>query len=325
MTILKGSWLGIDVGSARGKVCSFCLIESDGHGGTTVCFEQGPARDPYPRINTRQALIALAPDGRPWRRPTYLQEEVEAEICAILDRAVVVGRWLESRGDRPSAVAVDAPVAFATCGTSRLTEQQSTDTFETPTRETFEAQLAEQSDAFLRINAFWKCVGLTVYRHLAERVDASLAGATLETIAALTCDRDVISGRLRETFPSDVYKRANGTAGTLSPEARAVLRRLVESDWQAAGHESGQRPVNPTLDRLQATRKALRRELDAGPKLFEMRRRPGRAGDLWDAFTCAFTGCCEDHGGAELHGWSDDPADRRRLRAEGAILTVTRM
>ena len=43
MTIRSGSWLGIDVGSARAKVCGFCLIESDGADGVTVRFEQGPA------------------------------------------------------------------------------------------------------------------------------------------------------------------------------------------------------------------------------------------------------------------------------------------
>ncbi len=36
MKIKDGSWLGIDVGSAQKKVCSFCLIESDGTGDTTV-------------------------------------------------------------------------------------------------------------------------------------------------------------------------------------------------------------------------------------------------------------------------------------------------
>ena len=59
-------------------------------------------------------------------------------------------------------------------------------------------------------------------------------------------------------------------------------------------------------------------------RLSEMRKRPGTAGDLWDAFTCAFTACCEDRGAVEFHGWSDDPTDQRRLLTEGAILTVRR-
>ena len=329
MTIQRGTWLGIDVGSAQKKVCSFCLIESDGAGGTTVSFEQGPARDPYPGGNSRMALIGVGP---PWRRPIYLKEEIEAEVREVLNRATLVGLWLERSKDRPSAVAVDAPVAFATAGTSRLTEEKSTDTFKTPTRATFETQLGERKDEYLRINVFWKCVGLAVYRHLAARLELRLGSASLETIAARTCARDVTSRRIRETFPSDVYKRANGYqgkdggAGILSLQARDVLKSLVEPEWRGAGREPGHHPASQTLDRLREIRKFLRLdlELEADRRLCEMRKRPGRTGDLWDAFTCAFACCCEHHGGAELHGWSDDPAEQQRLRAEGAILTVRR-
>ena len=316
--VVKGSWLGIDVGSARGKACSFCLIESGGAGDLTVAFEVGPARAPYPGTNSRDALLSTH-----LRRPTYLKKEVEAAIHQVLDRSELVTRWLERGRARRSAVAIDAPVAFAVDGVSRLTEQRSTDTFKTPDRATFERQLGAKGDPFLRVNGFWKCVGLAVYCHLAERLDPRLAGAALEAIAARTCARDRTSRRLRETFPSDVYKRANGVAGILSSESRGVLEALVASEWRRAGQAEG-RPGAQTLKRLVAIRDLLRLELAApADRLREMRKRPGRTGDLWDAFTCAFTGCCEDHGAGELHGWSADRAEQRRLRREGAILTVT--
>lgn len=324
MILLKGSWLGIDIGSARAKVGSFCLIESDGAGGLIVSFEHGPAGDAYPSKNTKAALVDAS------RRPTYLQGEVESAIEQILDRSELVGRWFEQSKDRPSAVAIDAPVAFAVDQASRLTEQKSTDTFKTPDRATFEAQLSDKGDPFLRVNVFWKCVGMTIYRQLAARLEPRLVGATLETIAALTCACDSPMRRIRETFPSDVYKRANGyqhrkgAAGILSDEARDVLMCLVSPEWQGDGQ--GRRlPATQTMRRLRAIRDLLRHDLEAGvERMYEMRKRPGRVGDLWDAFTCAFACCCEDHDGAELHGWSDDPVDRRRLRAEGAILTVKR-
>ncbi len=83
--------------------------------------------------------------------------------------------------------------------------------------------------------------------------------------------------------------------------------------------------MSQTLNRLLAIRREVRLELEAEAdgSLSAMRKRPGRAGDLWDAFTCAFTACCEDHDAAEFHGWSEDPNDQRRLRDEGAILTVS--
>lgn len=175
MTLDNCIWLGIDVGSAQKKVCSFCLIESDGAGEVVVSFEQGPARAPYPKTNSCRGLI----------------------------------------GER----------------------------------------------------------GQT--------------GASLEAIAARTCTHDGASRRLRETFPSDIYKRANGytgkdgVAGILSDEARGALRALVVPAWQGAGEGRGRQPTTPTVRRLEAIRKALRDDLETCiDELLDMRRRPGRYGDL---------------------------------------------
>lgn len=314
----SGAWLGIDVGSTHKKVCSFCLIESDGAGKIEVSFEKGPAGDPYPKKNTKKALIEES------RAPTYLKEEVEAAIQEVLDRAELVARWLEQAAAPRSAVAVDAPVALAVEGSKRLTEKASSQSISTPDRETFEADLGERKDPFLRINVFWKCVGFAVYRHLAARLDTRLGGVPQETIAAWTCAPAGTAWRIRETFPSDVYKRANGQQGTLRPSSRNVLRSLVatEVEWRGVD-QAGRCPAPSTLKRLKTIRDSLRRDLEAGgTELSEMRRRGSIYGDLWDAFTCGFTLCCEDHDGAELHGWSNDGNKLRPLRSEGAILTV---
>jgi hypothetical protein len=314
----SGRWLGIDVGSAHKKVCSFCLIESDGTGHPTISFEQGPAGDGYPQTNTKDTL--LDPDNP----PTYLKEEVEGAVGEVLARAEVVDRWFRSVGDGISAVAVDAPVALAMEGSKRLTEGASSQPFDTPDRASFEAAIRDKGDPYLRVNVFWKCVGLSVYRHLAARLEPRSAVTDQRTIASWTCPGETTEWRVRETFPSDVYKRANGREGTLSPDARDVLRTLVAApDWRAAGPK-GRRPVRQTLDRLTTIRDFLRTDIAATDRLCEMRKRNGTYGDLWDAFTCAFTACCEDHGGATFHGLENgDTEVPAILRSEGAILTVT--
>lgn len=326
MTVLKkGSWLGIDVGSARDKVCSFCLIESDGSGACTVSFEHGSARGSYPEENKREELI-----GRVEAGPPYLNRDAEEGVRRVLDEARLVKCWLEGSSGC-STVAVDAPVAFAQEGIRRLTEKKCSASYNTPSRPDFEEQLKEQSDAYCRINNFWKCVGFAVYRYMAAKIDVRLAGAPLETLAALTCDQRSTTRRIRETFPSDVYKRANGhrdkdsVNGVLNLEARNVLKHLVAAEWQGTDSK-GRSPAAQTLARLDTIRKflGLDLELEDERRLCEMCKRSGKTGDLWDAFTCAFTACCEDHNGAEFHGLSDDRGERKRLCAEGAILTVKR-
>ena len=75
--------------------------------------------------------------------------------------------------------------------------------------------------------------------------------------------------------------------------------------------------------RLSTIRHFLNLELAAGlDQPGEMRKRTKSGGDHWDAFTCAFAACCEDHGAGHLHGWSNDGAANARLRKEGAILTI---
>ena len=303
--IKPGHWLGIDIGSSRAKVCSFCLIEASS-AGVVISFEKGPAAEPYPAKNELSTFID------PQRAPTYLRAEVEGALAAVLSDSELVTRWLE----KPTAVAIDAPVALADDGCSRrLTEEASTQTFETPDRRVFERLLQEQSDPFHRINTFWKCIGIAVYRWFGTQLEFSQA-----TLAAQTCTHGT-GPRLRETFPSDVYKRANGTEGVLEQTNLTVLKALVhpEVEWRGAGGKGRK----PSMDTLYQRRDLLRTDLASNnPRQCEMRRHGGTSGDLWDAFACAFTACCEDHDGAVLHGAEAAGDARQRLLREGAILTV---
>ncbi|MEM6796306.1 MAG: hypothetical protein AAF725_20210 [Acidobacteriota bacterium] len=326
-----GLWLGVDLGSRRDKIASFCLIEASGDGGIRVGFERGQAGAPYPKTNSRADLLDLD------RGPTYLRAEIEKEVRRVAADAELVRRW--AAGDLPKAVSIDAPVALAAGEGCRLTEKASTDTFTTPTRERFEELLATKGDPYLRVNAFWKCVGFTFFRHFAEALGAP-AGAAQEEVASWTCGHGALQGAplqgaplqgaLRETFPSDVYKRSHGAVGVPSAAARRVLAAVAEAPWQAAGsakrRERGRgagRPAASTLHRLEALRDELAEQLEARDAALEvMRKRPGTVGDLWDAFTCAATACCESHGAAVLHGWDAFAAERDRLLREGAILTV---
>lgn len=321
-SLKAGNWLGIDVGSSRKKVCSFCLIESDGVGGLSVRFELGPADAPYPPRNHFDALIDAT------RAPTYLKEEVEKAVTSILDGSELVKHWRDSTWESlPSVVGIDSPVAFARAGTKRrLTEASASQSFNTPDRSTFESDLkANRRPGFHNSNTFWKCVGFTVYRWLAANLDRkSATDVSQETLAALTCSWSQTSWRVRETFPSDVYNRANGTTGNLSSRARQVLSKLVTAEWQPASTDA-RVPSKLTMARLQRLRAQLLSELASGGPPSSMRRyKNGRYGDLWDAFTCAFACCCEDHDAGELLGWPDKPDAQQRLRSEGAILTIRR-
>lgn len=314
----RGNWLGIDIGSRRSKLATLCRIASDGRGRITVELEIGRGREPYPAINTKATLVD------PLRPPTYLRPSIEAEVARVVRESTTLGAWLAD--DAPSSgAAIDAPVAFAVEGRQRCTEARpdarTAQTFATPTREAFVRDLQTREDPYLRVNAFWKCVGLAVYRTLGCAVSGSEVTA-LDDIAGGTAD--AIPGpprRLRETFPSDVYARANGRGGVLSAPARWILQRLVAPRTTWVGVER-HGPSPGALRSLCEIRSSIHLDLAAGrPHASEMRKRSGTVGDLFDAFTCAFVASCEDHDAAVLRG--ADTARRSRLHEEGAILTVT--
>ncbi|MEM9291061.1 MAG: hypothetical protein AAGD01_05225 [Acidobacteriota bacterium] len=319
-----GDWLGIDIGSGRDKILSLCRIHSDGRGEVSLHFEKGPAAKDgaYPSKNSRDGLLD------PIRAPTYLLETVEAEIGATVSRSELVERWLDSLGKVPVTVAVDAPVALCqggeTEGRGRLTEQACSQSFYTPDRLTFEAELARRKDEYLRINNFWKCVGFAVYRAFARRLDPEAGELSQENLAAWTVEKGPGPWKIRETFPSDIYKRSRGVTGLLGQSGREVLTALTREPWQAAGN-GPRRPSRQAIQSLESVRRQIALDLEANSRLCEMRRQKSASwGDLWDAFTCAFAACCEDHGAGHLHGvgLATDGNARKRLAAEGAILTV---
>lgn len=321
-----GHWLGIDIGSSRAKICSFCLIVADGAGQTSVTFEKGPAEAPYPEKNSFKALID------PSRAPTYLKSDVEDAVCRVLAGSQLVERWLAAAtGPGPAAVAVDAPVAWASAGSKqRRTEAASTDTFSTPPRAIFEGRLdGSMKPGFYNSNTFWKCVGFTVYRWLARRLVTDLpTDVAQETLAAWTCSHPSARWRVRETFPSDVYKRANSRhpkteqISRLGDAAFGTLHRLVANHpWLSAWPKGHAGAVS--MAGLEKIRRALQLDCDEGiERSCEMRKRSGPTGDLWDAFTCAYAACCEDHGGAYFHGWDGHSTASEEMLREGAILTV---
>ena len=318
----RGFWLGIDIGSSRQKVATFCAIDSTGTSSgdsseaTSVDFEQGPAGSDYPAINTRETMLDTS-------RETYLKADVEAAIADVLENAALVERARRCLASGlPVSVALDAPVYFSLDGRQRATERASSPTFTTPTREIFERDLVEkEKEGFFRSVVYWKCVGFAVYRQIAALLTGEPAPG-LETLAAWTGGDgdDERRWRLREVFPSDVYKRANGTDGVLADAPRRVLAHLLEAPWQAAEKAAGQRAVRSTstLKRLGRRRSELARELEAGGRLESFEKAAGTFGDLFDAFTAAYAACCEDHDGAVMHG-ADEPES---LRREGAIMTV---
>ena len=326
-SLKRGHWLGIDIGSGRDKVCSFCLISSDGAGKITVTFEKGPAGNAYPEKNTFKGLID------PQRPPTYLRSEVEDAVGKVLADAQLVNRWLHCTDQPgPTAVAVDAPVALAATGSHKMryTEAKSTHTFSTPNREDFEHLLvSKQKPGTYTSKVFWKCIGFAAYRWLARHLDPSLpTDFNQEHLAAWTCQPLGGPWRVRETFPSDIYKRANsrdpktGKASQLGPEAHNVLRQLVASTRWTSAHPKGH-VAAVHMGSLEQIRRFLDLDYQAGiERSCEMRKRNNTTGDLWDAFTCAFVVCAEDHDGAEFHGWEEHSEAPERVRQEGAILTV---
>lgn len=337
--LLKGAWLGIDVGSSRSKVANLCLIASDGAGTFTVTVERGQIREApgdgrWP-ANDAAGFLDLA-------RGTWTTHAVEAGVRNILARSVLVARWVADLRNRTGVygAAVDAPCGFAKPGKhERDTEAFAANSFKTPSRDEFLDQMRRFARAGnstpLQQRYFWKLVGLIVLRDLLERTGALPFDADLERIAALCVEglaetrghgslgldglRDG-EVRVREAFPSDTYARANGQLGVLDGRARALLERLVSVAWDFTGNQFGRASSTPTKQmqqRLEAQRASVSSELHQGGAIRSMMKIPGDPSwaDIWDAFACAFVVTCEAHGAAVLVG-----TEHLRLRSEGAIL-----
>lgn len=329
-----GAWLGIDIGSSEKKVLAFCLITADASGQLRVTFERGCAvasadNTAWP-ANTADSFLDLT-------SPRWLAEAAESGVRRILEHSAVVPTWLFSARERSNVTgaAIDAPCGFASAGhATRETELHAADSFATCDAARFASDLARFASSSnhtpLQQRFFWKLVGLTAYRTLIAMLERGPHDASLEAVTAFSAARlDLASPDgslpapppgcvvLREAFPSDTYGRANGTRGVLRADARALLRDLVLAPWEFAGTRSS-KPTPHMQARLLAHRNVLASQLahDGAPlpAMQKIPKDPSWA-DLWDAFACAFTACCEAHGAAVVLG-----ADQARLAVEGAII-----
>jgi hypothetical protein len=317
--ISQGQWLGIDVGSARDKVFNFCLIKSDGKGQVEVCFEVGKARGEFPRSD--------AGSFENLGRTTWLSEAAEAGAIQILDESALVGTWNAARsvGSGHFGVCIDAPCGFAVPGYDRRnTESQLVDSFPTPPLAVFLRELTKFSaagnDTPLRQRFFWKLVGLVAFRYFVALTTGRPFGMPIAELTAL-CMASGQAG-VREGFPSDTYKRANGTVGLLGPASRALLLRLSQAKWTGQGNDfngSSSAPHAARMWSLLAHQQCLKADLGSADsqKLSAMRKisKDPAWADLWDAFSCAFVSCCQAQG---CGGFVCSDAARGHL--EGAIL-----
>lgn len=317
--ISQGEWLGIDVGSARDKVFNFCLIESDGKGQVDVLFEVGKARGEFPRSD--------AGSFEDLGRATWLSAAAEAGAVQILDESALVKTWSAARnlGNGCLGVCIDAPCGFAVPGFDRRnTESQLVDSFPTPPLAGFLKEMrkfsAEGNDTPLRQRFFWKLVGLVAFRYfVALTTDRPFDMPIAELTASCMASE---KARVHEGFPSDTYKRANGTVGVLGPTSRGLLLRLSQAKWAARGNYFNGSPSAPhpaRMSSLLAHQQCLTEDLQCAdsqrvPAMRKISKDPAWA-DLWDAFTCAFVSCCQAQG---CGGFVC--SDIARSHLEGAIL-----
>lgn len=317
--ISKGQWLGIDVGSARDKVFNFCLIKSDGKGQVDVFFEVGKARSAFPRSD--------AGSFENLGRATWLSEAAEAGAVQILDESALVKDWNSARnlGSGSFGVCIDSPCGFAAPGFDRRnTESQLVDSFPTPALAGFVKEMGRFSAAGnatpLRQRFFWKLVGLVAFRYFVALTtgrpfDMPIAELTASCMAS---ERT----RVHEGFPSDTYKRSNGTVGVLRPTSRGLLLRLSQANWAGQGNHFNGVPSAPHQTRMSSllahqqclTTELQRTDSQRVPAMRKISKDPAWA-DLWDAFTCAFVSCCDAQG---CGGFVSSDVARSRL--EGAIL-----
>jgi len=321
----SGYWLGIDVGSARDKVLNFALITTDSARAVSVCFERGAVRGPE-----RARWPRVAGDYLDLDAPSWLSEPVTRGIDSVLDRSVLVQRWLgqSALGTQPCGVAIDAPCGFAASGRQRRTEAAAATSHATPTRDAFRADLVrfleQNKDAPLLQRYIWKLVGLRAMHEIAARAGlADRQGTESASVSSLCVSPRVAKGPfLREAFPSDSYARANGRLAVLQDDARTALSHVISAEWRFAGNTLFRASSLPTAQnqrRLLEQREAILADLTAGavplPSMRKIEKDPPWA-DLWDSLSCAFVACCETQQCAELVlGGSPAP------KGEGAILS----
>jgi hypothetical protein len=226
-----------------------------------------------------------------------------------------VKTWNAARnfGNGCFGVCIDAPCGFAVPGCHRRnTESQLVASFLTPPLAAFLKEMRkfieEGNNTPLRQRFFWKLVGLVAFRYFV----ALTTGRPFDMPIGELTESCMASGkvRIREGFPSDTYKRSNGSVGVLCPASRGLLLRLSQAKWTGLGNYSAR--MKSLLAHQQCLTADLQRaDLQEVPA---MRKIPNAWGDLWDAFTCAFVSCCDAQGCGDFV--CSDPV---RCRLEGAV------
>jgi hypothetical protein len=322
MQIPQGHWLGIDVGSSRGKVFNFCLVTADQTGQVSVFFEVGAVRGPAQGLSFPSSDAGAFDD---LTRATLLSEAAEAGALQILKESALVKDWLAARelGNGVLGVCIDAPCGFAVRGSGqRDTEAQGVGTFRTPPLEVFLRELTvlcgDKNHTPLRQRFFWKLIGQVAFRYFVVLSTSQPFEMSIPVLTASCMTGE--QTRVREGFPSDTYKRSNGTVGVLGSASRDVLFCVGRAEWVAHGNQFNGRTSVPPPGRMSALRahqQRLLKDLQQGCALPAMQKIPNDPawGDLWDAFTCAFVSCCDAQGcGCFVC------SDVARSSLEGAIL-----
>jgi hypothetical protein len=239
-----------------------------------------------------------------------------------------VKAWNAARklGNGRFGVCIDAPCGFAVPGfKQRNTEMESNGT---PPLLGFLKQMSEFSalaiagekgkNTPLRQQLFWKLVGLVAFRYFVALTTGRPFDMPIPELTASCMTGEEV--RVREGFPSDTYKRANGRFGVLCPLPRGVLLRLSQAEWTGQGNclnGSWSAPHPARMSPLLAHRQRLTADLQCADshRVPAMQKNSNAWGDLWDAFACAFVSCCDAQG---CGGFVCSDVARGHL--EGAIL-----
>lgn len=354
MDLVDGAWLGVDVGQARSKVYNFCLIEIEA-GSPKIWFEVGGWRPLVLGLDWPPGNAGVFEDLKRDSRLSLRAESCAIAIlenAELVSRWMTIAgspdRVAGACVDAPAGFA-------RTGERGRDTEACAAQSFATEDEPSFVAAIERfsraRNDTPLRQRYYWKLVGQLALRFLAMAGGPRGSLASLQVVTARSAEgiatgkamRPPARGasiqlppsppgriRIREGFPSDVYARANGALGIPDPASRNLLGGLasrVSSRWEATGnarpvasHPARNRSSVPPSRRMVALsgqQTALLAALKGPGPLRPMKKVPGDPAwaDLWDAFACAFSSCCEAHGCADLVG-----SDPRRLAVEGAIL-----
>jgi hypothetical protein len=231
----------------------------------------------FPRSNAR-CFADLS------RETTWLSLAVENGSVEILKESAIVKAWNAARnfGNGCFGVCIEAHVASPCGGCDRRNTENQLASFPTPHLEAFLDKMRkfikEENNTPLR----QRYVGLVAFRYFV----ALTTGRPFDMPIGELTESCMASGKVRigEGFPSDTYKRSNGSVVVLRPASRGLLLRLSQAKWAGLGNYPAR------MSSLFAHQQCLTADLQRADlqEVPAMRKIPNAWGDLWDAFTCAF-------------------------------------